>query len=86
MSLAASRTGRLAGPDPRLFSGEHALGRHDIAQWRGEIAWMSLNFSVAVWPGLALFTFGLVKDRLLPSPRIGRHFCGGLKYRKSGGA
>ena len=46
---------------------------------------MSLNFSVAVWPGLALFTFGLVKDRLLPSPRIGRHFCGGLKYFKSGG-
>jgi hypothetical protein len=40
---------------------------HDIAQWRDEIAWMSLYFSVAVWSSLALFTFGLVKDRLLPT-------------------
>jgi hypothetical protein len=39
---------------------------HDIAQWRDEIAWMSLYFSVAVWSSLALFTFGLLKDRLLP--------------------
>jgi hypothetical protein len=27
---------------------------HDIAEWRGEIAWMSLYFSVAVWASLAL--------------------------------
>ena len=40
---------------------------HDIAQWRDEIAWMSLYFSVAVWSSLALFTFGLVKHRLLPT-------------------
>jgi hypothetical protein len=40
---------------------------HDIAQWRDEIAWMSLYFSVAVWSSLALFTFGLVKDRLMPT-------------------
>jgi hypothetical protein len=37
------------------------------AQWHDEIAWMSLYFSVAVWSSLALFTFGLVKDRLLPT-------------------
>src|ERR1700682_2565563 len=27
---------------------------HDIAQWKGEIAWMSLYFSAAVWASLAL--------------------------------
>jgi hypothetical protein len=27
---------------------------HDIAQWKDEIAWMSLYFSVAVWASLAL--------------------------------
>jgi hypothetical protein len=38
---------------------------HDFAQWKEEIAWMSLYFSVAVWSSLALCSFGLVKDRLL---------------------
>lgn len=27
---------------------------HDIAHWKGEIAWMSLYFSLAVWSSLAL--------------------------------
>ena len=27
---------------------------HDIAEWKGEIAWMSLYFSAAVWVSLAL--------------------------------
>src|SRR5262249_13161135 len=27
---------------------------HDIAEWKGEIAWMSLYFSAAVWASLAL--------------------------------
>jgi hypothetical protein len=27
---------------------------HDFTQWKDEIAWMSLNFSVAVWASLAL--------------------------------
>jgi hypothetical protein len=27
---------------------------HDIAHWKGEIAWMSLYFSAAVWASLAL--------------------------------
>jgi hypothetical protein len=30
---------------------------HDIAEWKDEIAWMSLYFSVAVWASLALCTF-----------------------------
>jgi hypothetical protein len=37
---------------------------HDPAQWTGEIAWMSLYFSAAVWSSLALGGFGLVADRL----------------------
>jgi len=42
---------------------------HDIAQWRDEIAWMSLYFSMAVWGSLALAGFGLVKH-LLPRYRV----------------
>jgi hypothetical protein len=30
---------------------------HDIAHWKGEIAWMSLYFSGAVWASLALCVF-----------------------------
>ena len=37
---------------------------HDIAQWRQEIVWMSLYFSVAVWSSLALCAFRLVRHRL----------------------
>jgi hypothetical protein len=37
---------------------------HDFAQWKDEIAWMSLYFSAAVWSNLALCGLGLVKDRL----------------------
>jgi hypothetical protein len=36
----------------------------DIAQWKDEIAWMSLYFSIAVWSSLALGAFGLVQDRM----------------------
>jgi hypothetical protein len=41
---------------------------HDIAHWKGEIAWMSLYFSLAVWASLALcavYSF----DTYLPSYR-----------------
>jgi hypothetical protein len=41
---------------------------HDIADWKDEIAWMSLYFSTAVWGSLALGSFGLVKHLL---PRYG---------------
>jgi hypothetical protein len=30
---------------------------HDLAEWKGEIAWMSLYFSMAVWSSLALCVF-----------------------------
>jgi hypothetical protein len=30
---------------------------HDLAEWKDEIAWMSLYFSVAVWASLALCVF-----------------------------
>ncbi len=36
----------------------------DIVQWREEIAWMSLYFSMAVWTSLVLGSFGLVKATL----------------------
>jgi hypothetical protein len=34
---------------------------HDIVQWRDEIAWMSLYFSLAVWTSLTLGGLGLVR-------------------------
>ena len=42
---------------------------HDIADWRDEVAWMSLYFSVAVWASLALGAFGLVAH-LSPRYRV----------------
>ena len=37
---------------------------HDIAEWREEIAWMSLYFSLAVWSSLALCVFYSLEDHL----------------------
>jgi len=37
---------------------------HDLAEWKGEIAWMSLYFSAAVWASLALCVFYSFEDRL----------------------
>ena len=36
----------------------------DVAQWRDEMAWMGLYFSVAVWSSLALCSFELIKGHL----------------------
>jgi hypothetical protein len=52
-----------------LFSGMHdVVGRwvvtRTITRWHGEIVWMSLYFSIAVWTSLGLGGFGLLKDRL----------------------
>jgi hypothetical protein len=52
-----------------LFAGLHDVSTrwlvtHDFAQWKDEIAWMSLYFSAAVWSSLALCAFVLVVDRL----------------------
>ena len=59
-----------------FFAGLHDLASrwivtHDIALWRGEIAWMSLYFSAAVWASLLLGGFGLIRH-LLPRYRV-RH-------------
>lgn len=52
-----------------LLSGLHdAAARwvvtRDAARWAGELAWMGLYFSAAVWASLLLAAFGLVKHRL----------------------
>jgi len=56
-----------------LFSGLHDVATrwivtHDAARWHGEIAWMSLYFSMAVWASLLLASFTLVRP-LLPRYR-----------------
>lgn len=40
---------------------------HDIAHWKGEVAWMTLYFSVAVWGSLAMSVFYLA---LMASPAL----------------
>src|SRR3984893_17017206 len=57
-----------------LFAGLHDVATrwivtHDIAEWRDEIAWMSLYFSAAVWGSLAWAGFGLV-THLVPRYRV----------------
>ena len=37
---------------------------HDVAEWKDEIAWMSLYFSAAVWASLALCVFYSLGDHL----------------------
>jgi hypothetical protein len=37
---------------------------HDLAEWKGEIAWMSLYFSAAVWASLALCVCYSLEDHL----------------------
>jgi hypothetical protein len=37
---------------------------HDLAEWKGEIAWMSLYFSAAVWASLALCVFYSLEGHL----------------------
>ena len=37
---------------------------HDLAEWKGEIAWMSLYFSAAVWASLALCVCYSLQDQL----------------------
>jgi len=37
---------------------------HDLAQWKDEIAWMSLYFTAAVWASLALCVFYSLEDHL----------------------
>jgi hypothetical protein len=37
---------------------------HDFAQWKDEIAWMSLYFTAAVWASLALCLIYLLGDQV----------------------
>src|SRR4051794_26886633 len=37
---------------------------HDLAEWKDEIAWMSLYFSAAVWASLALCVFYSLENHL----------------------
>jgi hypothetical protein len=37
---------------------------HDLAEWKDEIAWMSLYFSAAVWASLALCVFYSLEHHL----------------------
>jgi hypothetical protein len=37
---------------------------HDLAEWKDEIGWMSLYFSMAVWASLALCVFYSLEDHL----------------------
>ena len=37
---------------------------HDLAEWKDEIAWMTLYFSLAVWASLALCVFYALGDQL----------------------
>jgi hypothetical protein len=37
---------------------------HDLAEWKDEIAWMSLYFSLAVWSSLALCVFYSLEHHL----------------------
>jgi hypothetical protein len=59
-----------------LFGGLHDVATrwvvtHDAARWHGEMTWMSLYFSAAVWMSLLLAGCGLVMH-LLPRYRAGR--------------
>jgi len=42
---------------------------HDLAEWKDEIAWMSLYFSAAVWASLALCVFCSLGDHLPVVPK-----------------
>ena len=48
---------------------------HDYAEWKDEIAWMSLYFSLAVWASLALCVFSALEDHL-PRYRTGAAIVG----------
>jgi len=53
----------------RLFEGFRDVSTrwvvtHDLAEWKDEIPWMSLYFSMAVWASLALCIFYSLEDHL----------------------
>jgi hypothetical protein len=51
------------------FTGLHDVATrwvvtHDVAEWKDEMAWMGLYFSLAVWSSLALCGFDLIRHAL----------------------
>jgi hypothetical protein len=55
----------LLGPLEGLHdAGTRWVVTHDFAQWKDEIAWMSLYFSAAVWASLALCVLYSLEDHL----------------------
>ena len=53
-AAGARRIGPLSPLEGLRDASRRWVVTHDIAQWKDEIAWMSLYFSVAVWSSLAL--------------------------------
>src|SRR5215470_8098717 len=51
---SADSIGPLSPPEGLRDASVRWIVTHDIAEWRDEIAWMSLYFSAAVWASLAL--------------------------------
>jgi hypothetical protein len=72
MYLGRWRAKRADGARPlTLLDGLRDVSRrwvvtHDLAEWKGEIAWMSLYFSAAVWASLALCAFYSLEHAVLP--------------------
>src|ERR1700686_5933729 len=70
MYLSRWRTEIAVGSKPmRPLEGLRDVGTrwvvtHDLAEWKDEIAWMSLYFSAAVWASLALCVFYSLEDHL----------------------
>jgi hypothetical protein len=69
MYLSRWRAGHPHGKLLGLFEGLRDVSTrwvvtHDITHWKGEIAWMSLYFSAAVWASLALCAFYSLDDHL----------------------
>lgn len=55
----------LLGPLQGLHDvGSRWVVTHDFAEWKDEIAWMSLYFSAAVWASLLLCVLHLLRDHL----------------------
>jgi hypothetical protein len=70
MYLSRWRTGaadgsRRLGPLEGLYDASSRwVVTHDLAQWKDEIAWMSLYFTAAVWASLALCVCYSLEDHL----------------------
>ena len=82
MYLSRWRAGiHVGGRHLRLLEGLRDVSKrwvvtHDLAEWKDEMTWMALYFSLAVWASLALCAFSSLKDQL-PRYRIEAAVAGG---------